>query len=91
MCCVLPSLTSPSSAALSPTCPNADVLAAGLSLLAASRIPLADVSYLGWFLMAVKAGLVCLTVETAVMALAHRKELAELTERFRSKPFKWRK
>lgn len=46
-----------------------DALAAGVSVVAVSRVSLETVSYLGWFMMAVKVGLISLVVIGLVMAL----------------------
>lgn len=59
-----------------------DALEAGLIWLAASWIPLREVSYLGWFLMALQVGVIALVICTGITVLFYRRILADMTKRY---------
>ena len=58
-----------------------DILTVVAIYLAASRITLGQVSYLGWFVMAVKVGLIALTVTVLAAVIFYRKTVMQLLKR----------
>ena len=58
-----------------------DILTAGTICLLAAPITLGQVSYLGWFVMAVKVGLIALTVTVLAAVIFCRKTVMQLLKR----------